>query len=45
LTWRCSDGKGRRVAARGDRRGGVVLDWCEDWLVVALKKRNTKSVG
>jgi hypothetical protein len=33
------------VAAQGDWRGGVALDWCGDWLVVALRKRNTKSVG
>jgi hypothetical protein len=34
----------RGVAAQGDRRGGVALGWCGDWLVVALRKRNTKSV-
>jgi hypothetical protein len=33
------------VAAQGDQRGGVTLSWCGDWLVVALGKRNTKSVG
>jgi hypothetical protein len=38
--------EGWRVAAQGDRRGGVALGWCGqcgDWLVVALGKRNTKS--
>jgi hypothetical protein len=35
----------RGVAAQGDRRGGVALDWYGDWLVVTLRKRNTKSVG
>jgi 23S rRNA G2069 N7-methylase RlmK/C1962 C5-methylase RlmI len=34
----------RGVVAQGDQRGGVALDWCGDWLVVALGKRNTKSV-
>jgi hypothetical protein len=33
------------VAAQGDQRGGVVLGWCGDWLVVTPEKRNTKSVG
>jgi hypothetical protein len=33
------------VAAQGNRRGGVALGWCGDWLVVALGKRNMKSVG
>jgi hypothetical protein len=33
------------VAAQGDRRGGIVLSWCGNWLVDALRKRNTKSVG
>jgi hypothetical protein len=42
-TWRHVGIRG--VATQGDRRGGVALDWCGDWLVVALRKRNTKSVG
>jgi hypothetical protein len=33
------------VAAQGDQRGGVVVGWCGDWLVVTPEKRNTKSVG
>jgi hypothetical protein len=37
--------EGWRVVAQGDLRGGVALGWCRDWLVVALGKRNTKSVG
>jgi hypothetical protein len=37
--------EGWRVAAQGNRRGGVALDWCGDWLVVVHGKRNTKSVG
>jgi hypothetical protein len=40
--------EGWQVAAQGDRRGGVALDWCGrcgDWLVVTLRKRNTKCVG
>jgi hypothetical protein len=37
--------EGWRVAAQGDQRGGIALDWCGDWLVVVLRKRNMKSVG
>jgi hypothetical protein len=37
--------EGWRVAAQGDRRCGIAPDWCGDWLVVALRKRNMKSVG
>jgi hypothetical protein len=53
LAWWCSDGEGGDVwgsegwwvATQGDRRGGITLGWCGDWLVVALGKRNMKSVG
>jgi hypothetical protein len=41
--WRCMGIGG--VAAQGNQRGGVALGWCGDWLVVALGKRNMKSVG
>jgi hypothetical protein len=33
------------VAAQGNEWGGVTLGWCGDWLVVALGKRNMKSVS